>query len=242
MRFGLAGVSGAPMVDLIKPGEPRRLYQQIADRVRAMIHGPEFPPGTRLPAERELAQQMGVSRPSLREALIALEIDGTVEVRMGSGIYVSANSAGNEEQPRWLGESPAEIMQARITIEGGVAAMASARMTKEAIRAMRTTIEVMGAQGEAGQRSVEQDRQFHFLLVSQCGNAILTRIVGELFDERHNPLSSRLSRIAETPATWRVAVAEHEAIVLALEARDPLLAEAAMRMHLMASTERWFGV
>jgi GntR family transcriptional repressor for pyruvate dehydrogenase complex len=242
MRFHPGDVSGARMVDLMKPGEPRRLYQQIADRVRAVIHDSEFQPGTRLPAERELAQQLGVSRPSLREALIALEIDGTVEIRMGSGIYVSANIAENEGQPRWLGESPAEIMQARIAIEGGVAAMASARMTKEVIRALRTTLKVMGAQGEAGHRSLEQDRQFHFLLAAQCGNAILTRIVGELFDERHNPLSSKLSGIAETAETWRAAVAEHEAIVLALEARDPLLAEAAMRMHLKASTERWFGV
>ncbi|WP_204259670.1 FadR/GntR family transcriptional regulator [Lichenicola cladoniae] len=242
MRLRLVGVSGAAMVELIKPGEPRRLYQQIADRVRAMIHDFEFQPGTRLPAERELAQQLGVSRPSLREALIALEIDGTVEVRMGSGIYVSVDIAGTEAPPRWLGESPAEIMQARITIEGGVAAMASARMTKETIGALRTTLEVMGAQSEAGQRSVEQDRQFHVLLVAQCGNAILTRIVGELFDERHNPLSSKLRGIAETAETWRAAVAEHEAIVLALEARDPLLAEAAMRMHLKASTERWFGI
>lgn len=230
------------MIDLMKPGEPRRLYQQIGDRVRALIHDSEFQPGARLPAERELAQQLGVSRPSLREALIALEIDGTVEIRMGSGIYVSTNIGGSDGQRGWLGESPAEIMQARLVIEGGVAAMASARITKEAIQALRTTLEVMGAQCEAGQRSLEQDRQFHILLAAQCGNPILTRIVGELFDERHNPLSSKLSGIAETAETWRAAVAEHEVIVLALEARDPLLAEAAMRLHLKASTERWFGV
>ncbi|MBN8933180.1 MAG: FadR family transcriptional regulator, partial [Rhizobium pusense] len=75
-----------------KIAEPRRLYQQIADQIRELIDLGEFLPGTRLPAERELAQKLGVSRPSLREALIALEIDDTVEFRMGSGVYVSAEA------------------------------------------------------------------------------------------------------------------------------------------------------
>ena len=70
--------------------EPRRLYRQIADQLRVLIDGGEFPAGARLPPERDLAVQLGVSRPSVREALIALEVEGRVEVRMGSGIYVRA--------------------------------------------------------------------------------------------------------------------------------------------------------
>ena len=68
--------------------EPRRLYRQIADQIRALIRTGEFKPGSRLPPERDLAKQLGVSRPSVREALIALEVEGLVEVRIGSGIYV----------------------------------------------------------------------------------------------------------------------------------------------------------
>ena len=75
--------------------EPRRLYLQIADQVRSLIAAGEFSPGSRLPAERELAKQFGVSRPSMREALIALEVEGYVEVRPGSGIIVTtSNRAG----------------------------------------------------------------------------------------------------------------------------------------------------
>ena len=74
----------------IQAVEPRRLYRQIADQLRSLIRGGEYPVGTRLPPERDLAVQLGVSRPSVREALIALEVEGLVEVRGGSGIHVLA--------------------------------------------------------------------------------------------------------------------------------------------------------
>src|SRR5207248_8917446 len=75
--------------------EPRRLYRQIADQIRGLIKSGEFPAGSRLPPERDLARQLGVSRPSVREALIALEVERMVEVRIGSGIYVLAGTASN---------------------------------------------------------------------------------------------------------------------------------------------------
>src|SRR5712671_6895877 len=73
--------------------EPRRLYRQIADQLRSLIEHGEYKVGTRLPPERDLATQLGVSRPSVREALIALEVEGLVEVRMGSGVYVRPHDA-----------------------------------------------------------------------------------------------------------------------------------------------------
>jgi GntR family transcriptional repressor for pyruvate dehydrogenase complex len=84
--------------------EPRRLYRQIADQIRALIQSREFAAGARLPPERDLARQLGVSRPSVREALIALEVEGLVEVNIGSGIYVLA--------PRGNGESGTPVQAA----------------------------------------------------------------------------------------------------------------------------------
>src|SRR3546814_16563839 len=78
-----------------QPIEPRRLYRQIADQLRVLIQAGEFPVGARLPPERDLALKLGVSRPSVREALIALEVEGLVEVRMGSGIYVRSRAAAD---------------------------------------------------------------------------------------------------------------------------------------------------
>src|SRR5512135_2735803 len=108
--------------------EPRRLYRQIADQIRGLIKSGEFPAGSRLPPERDLAKQLGVSRPSVREALIALEVQGLVEVRIGSGIYVLGPSVRAEDESG-PGEGadtdraveaaagPFELMRARYTIE-----------------------------------------------------------------------------------------------------------------------------
>ena len=82
----------------IQAVEAQRLYQQIAQQLRQLIAGGEFPPGSRLPAERELASQLGVSRPSVREALIALEVEGWVEVRTGSGVYVLTRTAPERQK------------------------------------------------------------------------------------------------------------------------------------------------
>ena len=105
----------------LQPIETRRLYRHIADQVAGLIARGEFPPGSRLPTERELALLLGVSGPSVREGLIALEVEGLVDVRVGSGIYVRRARAGIAN-PDILGDSPGpfELLRARRAIEGEV--------------------------------------------------------------------------------------------------------------------------
>jgi GntR family transcriptional repressor for pyruvate dehydrogenase complex len=229
------------MSSQIKQVETRRLYQQIADRIRGLIQSKHFPPSSRLPAERELAQQLGVSRPSLREALIALEIDGSVEIRSGSGIYVcpTAGLAGSITDS--MGESPSELTQARAVVEGAVVALACARMTPEGLSIIHETVTAMRAEIANGRNPLDHDRRFHLVLAELSGNSVLLRIVRELFDERHSPLSAQLSVRFDNRKAWSAALAEHEAIYAALEASDPLLAQSAMQIHLQASKKRWVG-
>ncbi|MEN3150919.1 FadR/GntR family transcriptional regulator [Neorhizobium sp. IRAMC:178] len=225
----------------IKTAEPRRLYQQIADQIRVLIQGGQFPAGARLPAERELAQQLGVSRPSLREALIALEIDGSVEIRMGSGIYVTAEPDRRPWQSGSMGESPLELMQARAAVEGAVILLAAARITPETLRSLRQTLDQMRTEISEGRKALDLDRLFHLTIASQSGNSVLAHIVGDLFDERHSPMSAQIRVRFETPETWGAALAEHEAIYTALETRNPLLAQAMMHAHLEESKQRWMN-
>ncbi|HEX3063454.1 MAG TPA: GntR family transcriptional regulator, partial [Usitatibacter sp.] len=91
----------------------RRLYRQIADQIAALIERGEYGPGQRLPPERDLAKQLGVSRPSVREALIALEVEGYVEVRVGSGVYVLGPRHGPAAHPLPADSGPFELIRAR---------------------------------------------------------------------------------------------------------------------------------
>lgn len=225
-----------------KPVESRRLYQQIADQIRELIERGGFDAGTRLPPERDLAQQLGVSRPSLREALIALDVEGRVEVRSGSGVFVSAaQPQPAARRTAAMGESPSQLMEARSIIEGEVVILACARITDEPLVRLRKLLKSMEAEIGRRRARVDFDREFHLTLAEATGNAVLTRLVAELFDERHSPISAKISSRFESTRTWKVALKEHEAILAAVEARDPIAAQVAMRAHLKASALRWVG-
>jgi len=222
----------------IKTVETRRLYHLIAERIRTLIESGQFPTGARLPAERELAQQLGVSRPSLREALIALEINGSVEIRMGSGVFV-CEQAVRPVALSAMGESPIELMQARTLIEGSIAVLACANLTDAGLERLRGLVERMRDVVRDGRSPVEFDRHFHVCLAELSGNTVLVRLVTELFDGRHAPLTQRIRSRSENETAWATAIVEHDAIVTALAARDPLDAQTAMRSHLKASGLRW---
>ena len=225
-----------------KPTDTRRLYQQIADQIKELIAQGSFEVGDRLPPERELALLLGVSRPSVREGLIALDVQGNVEIRGGSGVYVCP-----QPEPRAakatpeLGESPRELMQARSAIESAVMILACAHGTKEQVKQLRTIVTRMRAETERNRMPLELDRRFHIMLAEMGGNSVMARIIADLFDERHSPISAKLSSKYESPRTWKAALKEHEAILRAVEARDPIAAQAAMLSHLRASELRWVG-
>ena len=217
--------------------EPKRLYRQIADQLRASIEAGEFARGSRLPAERELALQLGVSRPSVREALIALEVEGLVEVRMGAGIFVREAEAARPAPV--TAEPPLETIRARELIECELAARAALTMKAAQIRGLREAVRQMAAEAGEGRMPTQGDRLFHVRIVESAGNAVLTRIVTELYDERHNPLFQQLGSHFENVESWRLAIAEHQAVVDAIARHDPDEARAAMSRHLRLSHDRF---
>jgi DNA-binding FadR family transcriptional regulator len=220
--------------------EPRRLYRQIADQLRTLIGAGEFTLGSRLPPERDLATQLGVSRPSVREALIALEVEGLVEVRMGSGVYVvrldtaAAPRAGVGEA---LG--PFDIIRARALVEAELAALAARERTPALLKRLRAAVKAMEEDIACGVMPIRGDREFHLVLADASANAALVRVVAELFDERNNPLFEQLGRHFENARSWRQAVAEHRAVVRAVAGGEPAAARRAMLQHLQASHDRF---
>jgi len=217
----------------------RKPYQKIADQLRSYIAQGDFKAGSRLPPERDLTQLLGVSRPSLREALIALEIDGDIEIKMGSGVYVRARSKDGKSQAMTLGESPSELMQARALIEGESVILACLHGKKSDHRYLQECIDAMRASIANGLPPLEDDRKFHQRLAKMTGNSALVRIITALFDERHTPISAHLSKHSENALTWEAAVVEHEAILHAIISKDVLGAQTSMRQHLSRSENRW---
>jgi len=219
--------------------EPRRLYRQIADQLRALICKGELMVGARLPAERDLARQLGVSRPSVREALIALEVAGWVEVRTGSGVYVLDRSV---RSPRAIDLSewgPLELIRARRVVEGETAALAATHGKKKDFAAMARAIDAMHTLTDTQLTPVECDLAFHLAIVEASGNAVLIDTVQGFWDSRKGPLFTRLDGHFESVKSWRAAIAEHEAIQAAIVARDPLAARGAMHHHMDKSHQRF---
>lgn len=222
--------------------EPQRLYRQIAEQLRVLIRQGEFAPGTRLPAERDLARQLGVSRPSVREALIALEVEGWVEVRSGSGVYAQDRPAPARQAlaeslpPEW---GPLELIRARRVVEGETAAIAALQARRRDLDAMRAAIDAMTADANDGVMPLEGDRAFHTAIVLASGNSVLSETVQTFWDSRRGPVFKRLGGHFESVRSWRSAIAEHEAILDAIRLRDAAAARAAMHKHMDRSHTRF---
>lgn len=223
----------------IQAVEPQRLYQQIAQQLRQLITAGEFPPGSRLPAERELASQLGVSRPSVREALIALEVEGWVEVRTGSGVYVLTRTAPGPERVAVTEWGPLEVIRARRLVEGEIAALAAQAVRPEHLQALHDAVAAMQLDADAGRAPLEGDRAFHLTLAAACGNAVLSDTVCQFWDARKGPLFERLGDYFETPESWRCAIEEHRHILAALQSGNAEAARHAMQHHMDQSHERF---
>jgi GntR family transcriptional regulator, transcriptional repressor for pyruvate dehydrogenase complex len=220
--------------------EPRRLYRQIADQLRTLIRGREYPVGSCLPAERELAQRLGVSRPSVREALIALEVEGLVEVRKGSGVHVVARErSGSARRVDANVFGLFEIIRARQLVEGELVALVAPKSDDRLLAALRAALAQMEAEIAAGTMPIAGDRLFHLTIAGAADNGPLLRTVTELYDMRNSPLFDQFGAHFENAASWRKAVTEHRAVVKALAARDPDAARAAMHRHLKRSHDRF---
>ncbi len=220
--------------------EPRRLYRQIATQLRGLISAGEFAPLSRLPAERDLARQLGVSRPSVREALIALEVEGWVEVRTGSGVYVLARDKACTDTKLAASEwGPLELIRARRAIEGEIAALAAGCAKRRDIDTLSRALAAMRDDADRGVPPLTSDQDFHLAIVQACGNAVLTETVETLWTSRRGPLFERLGGHFETLRAWRAAIAEHDTILQAIAARDAIAARAAMQHHMDKSHARF---
>ena len=213
--------------------EPRRLYEQIARKLSKAIADGEYELGQRLPSERELAQSFGVSRPTVREAIIALELDELVEVRLGSGVYVTNRlPPGGQEGTKDIG--PFELLEARRVIEGECCALAALRIGDEQLKQLSDLVAEMRDDNRHNEilMSEEADRRFHELIAASTQNSGMIAAVQMLWDARARSPQSHLMDDKGRARGLKPPIREHTAILRALKQRDPAAARAAMHEHI----------
>jgi GntR family transcriptional repressor for pyruvate dehydrogenase complex len=213
-----------------------KLYQRVAKVIAAAILDGQYPVGSRLPGERELAESFSVSRPTVREAMIALEIYGLVEARHGSGLYVIGKPSQDNE-PAELDVGAFELVEARILFEGEAAAVAAMTIDAEILGELDQTLATMAACDPAGVDALQADRRFHILIAEATRNAVIVSVVETLWNLRErSPLSAYIFAEARRGGV-NPRVEEHRLIVDALRARDPHRARRTMREHLRRVVE-----
>ncbi len=214
-----------------QPVENQRLYEQVAHQIGGLIRTGEFGPGHRLPAERDLAKTLGVSRPVVREAMIALEVQGLVEVRTGSGAYVR-DQAPEPAVAVNAGNSPSDILNARRLIEGEIAALAAQKASAIEIDIIAAKVVEMESEHDAGRPWHNADLAFHRAIANATGNAAFADVVERLWQEQHGAVFSLLSQRVRLSDNWPATLAGHRAILAAIRARKRREAKDAMQAHL----------
>jgi DNA-binding FadR family transcriptional regulator len=210
--------------------ENSRLYDRVAKGVAAKIATGEFPIGERLPSERELALAYGVSRPTVREAVFALELDGLVEVRKGVGVFAVAKAPrGGEAAATDIG--PFELLEARRAFEGEVCAVAAARIRDADVEDLERILQEIDYDGDV-LAAEDADRRFHIRIAEITGNSAMHGVVEMLWEARDRSPQYRFLTDKAHDARVVPREDEHATILNALRSRDPASARAAMRSHI----------
>lgn len=207
---------------------PGRLFHGIAERIAALIEEGAFPPGSKLPGERELAERFGVSRVTVREAAVALQAAGRVDIRAGSGVYVKDPARGARDGLPEV--SPFELTEARSLFESEAAALAASIISDADLERLERCVNAM-ARCDPDLDHEEADRQFHLIIASVSGNRAILHTIQSLWRMRTElePVKQFHASVCKTDAS--TLVAEHAAVLEALKRRDPAAARTAMRGH-----------
>ncbi|MDQ6526748.1 FCD domain-containing protein [Nocardioides sp. LHD-245] len=206
-----------------------RLYEQVAEQITSWIAATGLTVGDRLPPERELAQQLGVSRATLSQALVALEVIGVVSVRRNDGTVISRTVAGTIAQAiRAHADRLPEILETRDALETKIASLAAQRRTEEDLTEIEAALSAMEAEIAAGGRGIDGDERFHAAVTAASHSALLSRLMAEIATLIRETRIESLSQ----PERPKASLAGHRAIAAAITAGDPAAAARAMQDHI----------
>ncbi|PKM77340.1 MAG: GntR family transcriptional regulator [Firmicutes bacterium HGW-Firmicutes-15] len=218
------------------PIKTKRIYEEIVEQLKGMISRGDLQPGNKLPAERDMAESLGVSRASVREALTALETMGILDIRPGEGTFVRRTSDSETFEPLALllafeRNPEAQMMEVRRILETECAALAAVRATQEDLQKIEASLFVMKTANSISE-AVDADLRFHFAIAEATKNTVLLRIMNTVSDLMHNTFRQARENLYANPSLGPRVISEHEAINKAIQERKPEEAWAKMLEHI----------
>jgi GntR family transcriptional repressor for pyruvate dehydrogenase complex len=218
---------------MLRPIQKTKVYEAIVEQIREHIEGGIWPEGTQLPSERELAEQLNIGRPSVREALRVLEVMGLVEIRQGQGTFVAARS--NQSRPMRLLESMlqedshvVELLEVREFFEPQIAYLAAQSATEDDIRSMEDILQRMETVIATGETGVDENIEFHLALTEAVGNRVLLQVHQLLLHLSRDPVE----RFFQVPGRLFKSLEGHYEVLRAIKERNPEQAQQRMLEHL----------
>ena len=221
----------------LKPIKAKRVSDQAYEQIRDLIFRGQLKPGDQIMPERELAQALGVSRPTVREAIKKLVTMGLLEHRQGQGTFVSSTDAQREHNPlaavmEGHDASLEELLEVRMGLEGQSVILAAQRATAEDLQVLATALEAMFSENDAGRLGIDEDVAFHMAIAFASKNQVQVHIMKSFYDLLHYGIKENLQALWEQPTSLPIIRRQHQGIFAAIKDHDPEAAYRAMREHI----------
>ncbi len=224
-------------MNLFETAKEQKLYQQIATKIAEQIQQKKYLPGERLPSERTLAEQLNISRATVREAIIALEILGYVEIKMGAGIYVLDSPLLHRDihiETSIRNEiTPNEFIETRLLVEPEFAELASQNATKDDLEAFKK-LQAATERIKSLKDHYYFDKKFHLLIAESTKNPLAKNIMKQMWESaEQSVMPTNFNKHYVTKHSWDISVEEHQEIINAILTRNHKLARHTMYTHLV---------
>ena len=232
------------MTIVLEPIRPKKISEEIVNQIKQLISKGELKPGDRIPSERELATMLGVSRPSVREAIMVLEAMGFVESRQGGGTYVKALTEGSIMNPlaKLVEKRDPELLRSlaevRMGLESWSAYLAAQRATDADIAEMRRLYGIMEKQAAKGGWSPDVDAEFHYAITAASHNSLQMHVLDSIHSLFHATIQVALMEFYQQEGHVQLLLNHHHDIMEAIAAHDPELARRKMVEHLAMVEEK----